>query len=117
MVTISKDLVDEFVKDSFFSRMIVNSGYKSVGIRVLKKNKLVHELTSSYNKKKLSFKDGIKNPDFIISVDYKFLKSLDNKKLDWIKKNPIKAYLKYHDKVDMPFFVKLRVLAMVDEKA
>lgn len=115
MVTINQEIVDEFVKGSFLSRMISESGYNSVGIRVVQKDKVVHELTSSYNKKKLIFKDGISNPDFIVSVDYKFLKSLSKKRLGWIKENPIKAYLKYHDKVDMPFFVKLRILAMLNE--
>lgn len=115
MVTINQELVDGFVKDSFLSRIISKSGYNSVGIKVVEKGKVIYELTSSYDRKKLSFKDGINNPDFIVSVDYKFLKSLNKKRLGWIKENPIIAYLKYHDKVDMPFFVKLRVLAMLNE--
>ncbi|MFH1331870.1 MAG: hypothetical protein ABIH63_01145 [archaeon] len=105
--------VDEFVNTPLFARLVADSGYKSVGVKVVEKDKVVQELTASYKNKKINFKDGIKNPDFVVVLDYKFLKSLDKKKLEWIKANPMKAYLKYHDKFDVPFFVKLRVLSMM----
>ncbi|MEM4244907.1 MAG: hypothetical protein QW404_01870 [Candidatus Nanoarchaeia archaeon] len=115
MVTIDNRLVDRLVNDSFFGRIIADSGYKSIGIKVIDKGNVVNEVTSVYRNKKLIILKGIKNPDFVMSVDYKFLKSLNDKKLIWIRENPLKAYLKYRDKVEVPFFVKLKILAMLNE--
>jgi hypothetical protein len=118
MVTIKdSEAVNGFLNTPFFSRVISSSGYKSVGIRIVGRDKVVNELTSSYVNKKLSIKDGIRNPDFIVTVDHKFLKSLDKKKLGWIRENPVKAYFRYHDKVDVPFMVKLKIMSMLKDEA
>ncbi|MFH1210653.1 MAG: hypothetical protein V1645_01935 [archaeon] len=117
MVMIDKGVVNGFLGIPIFSRLVSESGYKSVGVKIVDNNKVVRELTSSYVKKKVRLTDGIKDPDFVVSVDYKFLKSLDKKKLDWIKANPVKAYFRYHDKLDVPFFVKLRVFGMLRNEA
>jgi len=113
MVMIDEGVFNEFLSIPIFSRLVSGLGYNSVGIRVVDNNKVVQEFTSLYVKDKIKLTDCIKNPDFVVSVDYKFLKSLSKKKLGWIKANPVKAYLKYHDKLDVPFFVKLKVLGMM----
>ncbi len=116
VITNYSSIVNEFLKVQVFSSVIANSGYKSVGIKILDGKKVVEEVTSCYDKKRISIKKSIINPDFIVTVDNKFLKGLNHKKIEWIKANPIKAYLKYHDKVCIPFFVKLKILSLLRDE-
>ena len=113
MGIINEEAVNGFLSIPVFSRLVTGSGYKSVGIRIVDNDKVVQELTSSYVEKRIKLKHGISNPDFVVSIDYNFLKTLDKKRLDWIKANPFDAYLKYHDKVDVPLLVKLKILRML----
>lgn len=117
MPTVNEEkFVNKFLDNPFFSRLINESGYKSVGIKIVKNHKIINEVTSSYNKKKIKLSKGIVNPDFTIAVNYKFLKSLDKRRTEWIKENPLKAYFRYKDKVDLPFFVKLKILSMIKDE-
>ncbi len=103
-------IVNEFLRIPVFSRIVANSGYKSVGIKILDGGKLIQETTSFYDKKKINMKVGIQNPDFIVTVDNKFLKSLNKTKIGWIKRNPVKAYLRYYKNIEVPLLVKLKIL-------
>ncbi len=103
-------IVNEFLKVQAFCSVIANSDYKSVGIKILDGKKVVEEVTSCYDKKRISIKKGIINPDFIVTVDNKFLKSLNKNKIERIKANPIKAYLRYHKKIEVPLLVRLKIL-------
>lgn len=113
MVINDEKIVNEFFNTPFLSKLIADSGYKSMGVRIVDNDKVIEELTSSYDRKKISLKKGIKNPDFVVCVDHKFLKSLNKENLGWIRRNPVKAYFKYHDRFDIPIFVKLKILSMI----
>lgn len=108
--------VNKLVAMPVFSRLISYSGYKSVGIKISDRGKVISELTCSYKDKRARFSDGINSPDFVVGVEKKCLKSLDKKKLAWIRENPLQACFKYGSMIDIPFSVRLKMLSLLGLK-
>ena len=107
--------VEKMNNSQIFINMAKSLGYEKVGLQILNDSEeVVKEFTSHQKDGKISVKEGLENPEFTIRVNEDVIKQMSSKKEQaWMQKNPIEAAIKYSNKVDMPFLVKLKLLRIL----
>ncbi len=108
-----KEYVEKLNSSPIFTTIAKNFNYKRIGLQITKNEEVLKEFTS-YNKngKIYEVKEGLFDPDFTAKVEEKVLKEIISKE-KWISENPIEAAIKYANKVEIPFMVKLKLLRIL----
>jgi len=107
--------VEKMNNSPLFTSMAKSLDYKKIGLQILNNEEsIVKEFTSNHKDGKITVKEGLENPEFVIRVGEDIMKQLvSEKEQAWIQKHPIEAAIKYSNKVEMPFLVKLKLLRIL----
>ena len=106
---------EELNNTPLFTTIAQSLGYERLGLQVLDGEEVFREYTSyATNGKIIRIEYGLKSPEVVAKVQREFLEKVTKKKeMEWIKKHPAQAAIKYQNEVDLPFFVKLRIMAAI----
>lgn len=119
MLDLQKETYLDYIKQlnelPMFTDIAKKLDYKRVGIQILKEEEVLREFTShNKNGKITKIEEGLNNPDFVVGIEENTIKEITSKKeVEWIKKKPTEAMLKYLGKIKIPFAVKLRLLSLL----
>lgn len=110
------DYMEKMNSSPVFMNIAKSLGYNRIGLQILSSEESVVKEFTSYHKdgKVLKIEEGLENPEVVVRVGREVIKQLvSEKEQAWIQKHPIEAALKYANKVEMPFIIKLRLLRIL----
>ncbi len=108
--------VEKMNSSPVFMNLAKSLNYEKVGLQILNSEEaVIKEFTSYHKNGEISkVKEGLESPEFTVRVSEDVIKQLvSEKEQAWIEKHPIEAAIKYANKVEMPFIVKLKLLRIL----
>lgn len=109
-MTSPENYLEDINKEPLFTNLAKVLNYERVGLQILDGDYIVLEQTwYSKDGKIIKVEQGLNSPEFVTKVQESTLKTMIEES-EWIKSNPIEAAMKYANKVDMPFMVRLKLL-------